>query len=156
MIKYIGKPEIRGQRVCFTRATTRHNSKQSNIHHTSFPELSFSLVFFYSLCYRISGEHIFLARTSISALFKNIIAHIYKLNIELCDVAHGPKSLATPGQENFNFELVNLLSTRANGFSKVTNELLWDHQSMLGTEIPSVRGRRRWINSIDGPKFHQP
>jgi len=69
-------------------------------------------------------EHIFLARTSISALFKNIIAHIYKLNIELCGVAHGPKSLATPGQENFNFELVNLLSTRANGFSKVTNELL--------------------------------
>ncbi len=40
---------------CFTRATTRHNSKQSNIHHTSSPELSFSL-FFYSLCYRISGS----------------------------------------------------------------------------------------------------
>ncbi len=40
---------------CFTRATTRHNSKQSNFHHTSFPELSFSLVF-YSLCYRISGS----------------------------------------------------------------------------------------------------
>ena len=49
---------------CFTRATTKHNSKQSNIHHTSSPELSFSLVF-YSLCYRISGStYSLLARQS--------------------------------------------------------------------------------------------
>ena len=33
----------------FTCATTRHNSKQSNVHHTSSPELPFSLVFYYPI-----------------------------------------------------------------------------------------------------------
>ena len=63
---------------CFTRATTRHNSKQSNIHHTSSPELSFSLVF-YSLCYRISGSTSSLLARQSRRFFKNITTHIYSL-----------------------------------------------------------------------------
>ncbi len=89
---------------CFTCATTRHNSKQFNVHHTSSPELSFSLVF-YSLCYRISGSRIFLARTSISALFQNIIAHIYKKmkKIELCGVARAFVQISTNGPRSKKF-----------------------------------------------------
>ena len=90
---------------CFTHATTRHNSKQSNIQHPSSPELS---IFLFSVVPNFR-EHIFIARKSISPLFKNIIAHIYKimkknrimwcdprLRPNFCKMARGPKSLATP------------------------------------------------------------
>ena len=52
--------------------------KQSNIHHPSSPELSFSFGFLFSVLPHFR-EHIFLARTSISAFFLNILAHIYKI-----------------------------------------------------------------------------
>ena len=73
---------------CFPRATARHNSKQSSIHHTSSPELSFSLVFS-SLRYRISGSTPSLLARHSQRFKKNIIGHIHKImkKIELCGVA---------------------------------------------------------------------
>ena len=66
--KYYWKARDQRSKECLTRATTRHDSKQSNIHHTSSPELSDVLWFLFSGLANFR-EHIFLARTSISALF---------------------------------------------------------------------------------------
>ncbi len=74
---------------------------------TFYLQFSFSLVFLFSVLANFR-EHIFLAPTSISALFKNIIAHIYKImkksnyvvwptpSSKFVKMARGPKSLATP------------------------------------------------------------
>ena len=89
---------------CFTRATTRHNSKQSNIHHASSPELSFSLVC-YSLCYRISGSTSSLLARQSQRFFLNIIPHIYTIfkKIELCGVARAFVQISENGPRSKKF-----------------------------------------------------
>ena len=89
----------------FIRTTTRHDSKQSNIHHTSSPELSF-FCFFILCAIEFQGAHL---PCSTSAVFLNIMAHIYKImktsnyvvwpasSSKFLKMARGPKSLATPG-----------------------------------------------------------
>ncbi len=76
-----------------------HQTQLKTIQHPSY--IICRVVIFFGFLFPVLPnfrEHIFLARTSISA--QNIIAHIYKImkksNYGECGVARGPKSLATP------------------------------------------------------------
>ena len=67
-----------------------HQTQPKTIQHPSY--IISRVVIFFGFLFSVVPnfrEHIFLARTSISALFKNIIAPIYKImkKIELCGVA---------------------------------------------------------------------
>ncbi len=140
---------------CFTRATARHNSKQSSIHHTSSPELSFSLSF-YSLCYRISGSTSSLLARQSRRFFEHHSTHLPenekknqimwcgpRLRPNFCKMARGPKSLATPGINRTKGRSMDQVST----FPRFS----WSSSSLSSSPHPcwnEFRARRKVCRNL--------
>ena len=83
-----------------------HQIQLKTIQHPSY--IISRVVIFFGFLFSVLQnfrEHNFLARTSISALFQNIIAHIYKKmkKIELCGVARAFVQISTNGPRSKKF-----------------------------------------------------
>ena len=102
VVKYYWKPQIRGQRVFYS---CYHQTQLKTIQHPSSPELSFSFIWFLFSVLPNFREHIFLARTSISALFlKHHSTYLQdNENIELCDVARAFVQISGNGPRSKKF-----------------------------------------------------